>query len=1099
MKKLNKDVFLLTHTAKAVEYTITGFRNKNKDFLPKEIENVIMKSSNEMIAAIYENKEPEGAEPGKKVKAEKTLAGKFRGQMKDLMQELMSCDVNFIRCIKPNEVKQADFFLGGFVLNQIKYLGVLESIRIRKEGFPYRKEYANFFEAHLELIRGFFSKKAMNAIKDTKEKAGKMLEIIIENGRNFALFGKTKIYLKQDIATDLDRKLMTLYKEKRKGAEKILKQFRRHKFRLGVLKKLGVLHIKIKRFCRIQAFFKRKVMRKRFLAKKQAVARIKRFLRRKGMRSFLKRWWEKVLMFRKWTKKKQSAVKIFGFMKKVLRGYFLKKWGKKAKELSEILKKEKARKEALLKKEKLEKEAIEQERKKKEQLDMEREKQEENARKEQAEKARREAEKALQKAALAKSPRKKQQTETTESPLEPLSLKSEKSLDKSLPKENTLEKSMDSFPEKNIEKLQEKPIEKQTIEKQPIEKQPIIEKKPIEKLPEKQLETPLVYEETKHDSTKYSSFDKPKIIEILTKSRGILNLSSLKPLSQDLLVLLKTGLPIPTSQIPDFELPKPPPQPPSSGDLTLDIKSLDSKLVSSLTQYTFWQYAEPLVAHQKSWGKSLSVASVLSFSKSSVNIPILPHSDTKDKEASVRVFNLLKKFLLTKDLENELLITMKIVMEGFYGTTGLRDEVYLQILKQINNNPDKFMRSKLYKLMGVIGSTFPVSVRTYCVILSFLLEVCQGLTKLEPEQDLIGYAGFCFNRVMKGFETGAKSLPPLEHELKSVWQGRKIPIKVNLVNNKPLTIYIESWTTVGGALEIIEKELQFAGVKHYLGFVVKENLMEDQFLSEDVVVIEELTRLEFRRMKDTTKEYRLFVKLRHFFPNISSVPAGLAMLNLTYYQCLDEFLKGTFQGIQLDDIVCLASLHLYIEKGGSSYEKIFNIENSGDNLEIGVDIEKYTPRGCINKDVTKQYLLVKVLNKYLNNKERKSLEASKLEFCNYLKRFDEFMGVRFVARYLKVSLGKGGLNESPIEEVLVYFKPFLILIVSKGNKSKNVFHYKEIEAFGTLGNPKGIFAFRTFDLQIHLLECAKDREMEDVMKGYMRLLEGGNKNSFEEI
>ena len=142
---------------------------------------------------------------------------------------------------------------------------------------------------------------------------------------------------------------------------------------------------------------------------------------------------------------------------------------------------------------------------------------------------------------------------------------------------------------------------------------------------------------------------------------------------------------------------------------------------------------------------------------------------------------------------------------------------------------------------------------------------------------------------------------------------------------------------------------------------------------------------------------------------------------------------------------------------------------------------------------------MKVLNKYLNNKERKSLEASKLEFCNYLKRFDEFMGVRFVARYLKVSLGKGGLNESPIEEVLVYFKPFLILIVSKGNKSKNVFHYKEIEAFGTLGNPKGIFAFRTFDLQIHLLECAKDREMENVMKGYMRLLEGGNKNSFEEI
>lgn len=1099
LKKLNKEIFLLTHTAKAVEYTITGFRNKNKDFLPKEMENVILRGSNETISAIYENKDTESnGDNVKKGKAGKTLAGKFRGQMKDLMQELMSCDVNFIRCIKPNETKQADFFLASFVLTQIKYLGVLESIRIRKEGFPYRKEYANFCESHFDLLK---KKKEIRDEKDPKLRAGKMLDELFENGRSCALFGSSKIYLKQDLAIELDKKLMALYKRKSRSALKVLKQYRRYRSRKGLLLKLEALHKKLKGFCKIQAFFKRKQMRRRFLAKKQTITRMNRYFRRRSMKNYLKNWLEKVLMFRKWTKKKQSAVKIFGFAKRVLRGFFMRKWLKATKEKSEFMLKEKLLKEKelmlLQEKERKDKEILEEKARKErenqefeEKNRLEKEMQEETAKREkelkkEAEKARREAEKALQKAALARMPSKKHQDfdphkSSEESAMggEPLSINILSSIEKSN--------------EKPLEKPNEKPLEKPINIENPIEK-------PIEKSFEKaetSFDKPignLIEEESK------SSFDKPKIIEILTKSRGVINLSSLKPLSQDLLLLLKYGLPLPKSLLPPETLTLPIQQP-FSQDQNLDINSLDSKLLQSLTQYSFWQFAEPLVSHQKSWGKSVSVASILSFAKSDVNIPLLPHSDSKDKDTSIRVFNILKKFLLTKNEENELLTTMKILMEGFYGTTGLRDEIYLQVLKQLNNNPDKFLRLKLYKLLGVLGSTFPVSLRTLCVMLSFLLEICQGLTKLEIEPELINHARFSFNRILKSFETGGKSLPPLEHELKALWHLKTIPIKLSFLNNKPLTIYIESWSTVEMTLILIEKVLEFQGMRHYLGLAVRENQLEDQFLPEDAILIEELTRLEFRRMKDLSKEYRLVVKLRLFYPNLTSTPEAIDIVNLTYFQCLDEFLKGTFQNIQLDDIVLLASLHLYIEKGGSSYEKIFNVENSGDNLEIGVDIEKYTPKGCITKDVTKQYILVKVLNRYLNDKDKKSSEASKLEFCNYLKRFDEFMGTQFIARYLRVSLVKGGtINESSIEEVLVYFKPFLILLVSKGTKNKNVFHYKEIEAFGTLDNPKGIFAFRTFDLEIHLLECAKEKEMEGVMEGYIRLLRGVNQKKMSDF
>ena len=51
--------------------------------------------------------------------------------MKELMNELLLCDVHFVRCIKPNEEKSSTLFIQNNTLNQIRYLGVLETLKIR--------------------------------------------------------------------------------------------------------------------------------------------------------------------------------------------------------------------------------------------------------------------------------------------------------------------------------------------------------------------------------------------------------------------------------------------------------------------------------------------------------------------------------------------------------------------------------------------------------------------------------------------------------------------------------------------------------------------------------------------------------------------------------------------------------------------------------------------------------------------------------------------------------------------------------------------------------------------------------------------------------
>ncbi len=86
-----------------------------------------------------------------KSNSDKFLGAKFRGQMKQLMVELKSCDLHFIRCIKPNEEKKKGAFIHQFIMLQIRYLGILESVRVRREGFPSRMEYELFYRKYHEI------------------------------------------------------------------------------------------------------------------------------------------------------------------------------------------------------------------------------------------------------------------------------------------------------------------------------------------------------------------------------------------------------------------------------------------------------------------------------------------------------------------------------------------------------------------------------------------------------------------------------------------------------------------------------------------------------------------------------------------------------------------------------------------------------------------------------------------------------------------------------------------------------------------------------------------------------------------------------------
>jgi len=75
-----------------------------------------------------------------------TTAGfKIRESIQALVAALSQCHPHYIRCIKPNDKKAANTYVNDRVQHQVKYLGLLENVKVRRAGYAYRQLYDKFF------------------------------------------------------------------------------------------------------------------------------------------------------------------------------------------------------------------------------------------------------------------------------------------------------------------------------------------------------------------------------------------------------------------------------------------------------------------------------------------------------------------------------------------------------------------------------------------------------------------------------------------------------------------------------------------------------------------------------------------------------------------------------------------------------------------------------------------------------------------------------------------------------------------------------------------------------------------------------------------
>merc|ERR1719334_1517720 len=77
-----------------------------------------------------------------------TVAARFHDSLHNLLGSMAASHPYFVRCLKPNQDKCPMKFDMPVVLEQLRYTGLLETIRIRKLGYPIRYKYNRFVQKY---------------------------------------------------------------------------------------------------------------------------------------------------------------------------------------------------------------------------------------------------------------------------------------------------------------------------------------------------------------------------------------------------------------------------------------------------------------------------------------------------------------------------------------------------------------------------------------------------------------------------------------------------------------------------------------------------------------------------------------------------------------------------------------------------------------------------------------------------------------------------------------------------------------------------------------------------------------------------------------
>ncbi|XP_054246854.1 unconventional myosin-XV [Indicator indicator] len=201
--------FTIKHYAGKVTYQVHKFLDKNYDQVRQDVLDLFLSSRTKVVANLFFGHAQVLARQRSLVRRSSTrtrrykaptVAARFQQSLLELVEKMERCNPFFVRCIKPNNKKEPGLFEADLVSSQLRYSGILETIRIRKEGFPIRIPFLVFIDRYRCLVDMWSS------IIPNGANCVEMLRNLCAVDPSMYYVGVTKLFLKEQLYQALEGK-----------------------------------------------------------------------------------------------------------------------------------------------------------------------------------------------------------------------------------------------------------------------------------------------------------------------------------------------------------------------------------------------------------------------------------------------------------------------------------------------------------------------------------------------------------------------------------------------------------------------------------------------------------------------------------------------------------------------------------------------------------------------------------------------------------------------------------------------------------------------------------------------------------------------------
>ncbi|KAM3598487.1 uncharacterized protein V6R79_018664 [Siganus canaliculatus] len=211
-KKLKDEAdFCIIHYAGKVDYKADEWLMKNMDPLNDNVATLLNTSTDKFVSELWKDvdrivgldkvsgmSEMPGAFKTRKGMF-RTVGQLYKEQLSKLMATLRNTNPNFVRCIIPNHEKKAGKLDPHLVLDQLRCNGVLEGIRICRQGFPNRIVFQEFRQRYEILTPNAIPKGFM----DGKQACVLMIKSL-ELDPNLYRIGQSKVFFRAGVLAHLE-------------------------------------------------------------------------------------------------------------------------------------------------------------------------------------------------------------------------------------------------------------------------------------------------------------------------------------------------------------------------------------------------------------------------------------------------------------------------------------------------------------------------------------------------------------------------------------------------------------------------------------------------------------------------------------------------------------------------------------------------------------------------------------------------------------------------------------------------------------------------------------------------------------------------------